>query len=107
MPVYNKLVRDKIPNIIENSGKKFSIEILNDENYVIALQEKLHEELAEYSDATTDENSLEELADILELIYALSKIHGSNPGGLEAIRNDKRIKRGGFEDKVLLVEVED
>lgn len=107
MPVYNKLVRDKIPKIIENSGKRCSTEMLDDENYVRALREKLHEEVAEYSEATTDENALEELADILELIHALTKVHGGNPERLESIRHEKALQRGAFENKVFLIEVED
>lgn len=107
MPVYNKLVRDKIPQIIEASGKKFSTKILSDKAYKIEAKKKLQEELDEYIEAKSDENALEELADMLELIHALAKVHGSSIDEVEQIRAKKSEKRGGFEEKIFLIEVED
>lgn len=107
MPIYNKLVRDRIPENIENDGKQFSTKILDDESYVIELKKKLHEELKEYEEAKSDEEAIEELADILELMHALDKIHGSSIEKIETIRADKAEKRGGFGDKVFLIEVVD
>lgn len=66
MPVYNKLVRDRIPEIIENSGKKFTTRILGDNEYINELKKKLVEEMEEYQQTETNEDALEELADILE-----------------------------------------
>lgn len=107
MPVYNKLVRDRIPEIIEQSGKKCTTEILDDKEYVIALKKKLREELAEYEEAETNETAIEELADMLEIIHSLVRVHGTDMNQLEAVRKEKALKRGAFREKVFLIEVED
>ena len=101
--IYNKLVRDKIPEIIEADGKSCNARRLSDDEYSSALEAKLDEELVEYH---SDKN-VEELADILEVVYALAQLHGVDPAGLEKIRNDKSAKRGGFSDRIFLVSVED
>ncbi len=100
---YNKLVRDRIPEIIEASGKICSVEILSDEEYIRMLDAKLNEELLEYH---KDQN-IEELADLLEVIYATAKARGYTLKELERVREDKAAKRGGFEKKFLLKEVKD
>ncbi|WKA50725.1 nucleoside triphosphate pyrophosphohydrolase [Planococcus liqunii] len=107
MPIYNKLVRDRIPEVIEKTGKELSSRILEEKEYEIELKKKLSEELAEYKEAKTNEEAVEELADILELLYAATKIHGSSFEGLEKIRRAKAEKRGGFEKRIFLIEVED
>ncbi|HLR69051.1 MAG TPA: nucleoside triphosphate pyrophosphohydrolase [Virgibacillus sp.] len=107
MPVYNKLVRDLIPKIIEKDGKNCSTKILNDEAYEKELKKKVYEELEEYMEAKNNEEALEELADILELMHALAKVHDSNIDTIEKIREEKQIKRGGFEEKIFLIEVDD
>lgn len=107
MPKYYKLVRDKIPEIIRSEGKLFTIEILDDKRYSLELKNKLREEVDEYSKTKTDEHSLEELADILEIIHSLAKVHGSDIDGVNKIREIKKKQRGGFEDKVFLIGVED
>jgi predicted house-cleaning noncanonical NTP pyrophosphatase (MazG superfamily) len=107
MPTYNKLVRDKIPQIIESKGKKFSAKVLNDEGYIKYLKEKAYEELDEYCAAKTDDEAMEELADLLEVIRALVKQHGSSIEEVESVRIDKAEKRGGFQEKLFLIEVED
>ena len=99
---YNKLVRDLIPEIIEKSGKKCSIEILNDEEYIKSIDAKLDEELAEYH---KDQN-IEELADLLEVIYAAARARGYSIEELERIRVSKAQERGGFDKRILLKEVE-
>lgn len=98
---YNKLVRDKIPEIIENSGKTANTEILTDFKYIKLLDEKLTEECEEYQES----KEIEELADILEVIYAISKTKGVSAEELEQIRKEKEDKRGGFLEKILLKEV--
>lgn len=95
---YNKLVRDKIPEIIEHSGKRCDISILNDSTYLTMLDEKLNEELAEYQES----KSLEELADLLEVMMAVAKARGASFDEVEAIRKEKAAKRGGFIQKILL-----
>lgn len=102
MPVYNKLVRDKILKIIKNNGQKSTHKILSDEEYVKELINKLGEEVEEYK---TDKN-IDELADIMEVVYALADIHGYTPEQLEDIRAEKAEKRGGFNDKIFLIKVE-
>ena len=79
-----------------------------DENeFLVEAKKKLHEELAEYEEATTDTDAVEELADLLELIQALAKIHGVTVEELEAVRAKKQQQRGGFEERLYLIEVED
>jgi predicted house-cleaning noncanonical NTP pyrophosphatase (MazG superfamily) len=107
MPVYNKLVRDKIPQIIEQAGKTFTTRILEDEEYLKELRKKAFEELEEYMNASDDETALEELADVLEIIHALAECHGSSIERVEQIRAEKAEKRGGFKEKIFLVEVHD
>lgn len=107
MPTYNKLVRDKIPQIIAADGKTYTMRVLSDEDYVKELRVKLNEELKEYLAAKTDKDALEELADLMELAHALSVVHRASPEALEEIRQVKADKRGGFRDRLFLIEVED
>jgi predicted house-cleaning noncanonical NTP pyrophosphatase (MazG superfamily) len=103
MPTYNKLVRDHIPEIIAAGGKQYTTEILSDAAYLEKLNEKLREELDEY----LQEQDLTELADLLEVIYAVAQARGMSKEELEKIRAAKAEKRGGFERKILLVGVDE
>jgi predicted house-cleaning noncanonical NTP pyrophosphatase (MazG superfamily) len=107
MPIYNKLVRDRIPEIIEKAGKTFTSRILTQDEYIEALRKKSHEELDEYMNATDTDSALEELADLLEIIHALAEAHGSTAEEVEKIRAKKAEERGGFKGKIFLIEVED
>jgi predicted house-cleaning noncanonical NTP pyrophosphatase (MazG superfamily) len=107
MPIYNKLVRDRIPQIIERTGKKFTVRTLKEEEYITELKNKSFEELQEYMGAENDESAIEELADLLEIIHALARCHGASLEKLEEVRQQKAQKRGGFEEKIFLVQVED
>lgn len=98
---YYKLVRDRIPEIIEADGKTCVCETLSDEDYISLLDQKLNEGLAEYQES----KSLEELADLLEVIQAVVKARGWALEELEQVRAAKAAKRGGFEKKILLKEV--
>ena len=98
---YNKLVRDFIPEIITSSGKKCTTEILSDREYLRMLDIKLNEELAEYHES----GAVEELADLLEVIYAAASARGYSKDELEQIRLKKAEERGAFEKKILLREV--
>lgn len=100
---YNKLVRDKIPEIIEKDGKSCKTEILEDDKYIEMLDKKLSEELAEYY----NDKSLEELADVLEVLYAVAVARGYSLEELEKLRVQKSMERGGFCKKILLKSVED
>ncbi len=91
-----KLVRDKIPEIIEADGKKPITRILSQEEYLAELDTKLNEEVAEYQ----ADKSVEEMADVLEVLYALCEARGYSIEELQRVREDKRAKRGGFRDKI-------
>ncbi|MGG4093545.1 MULTISPECIES: nucleoside triphosphate pyrophosphohydrolase [Paenibacillus] len=107
MPVYNKLVRDMIPQVIESTGKEFRTRILDEEEYKKELIIKLKEESEEYFAAESSKESLEELADMLEVIRALAVVHGATWGELEALREKKAEARGGFQERVYLIDVDD
>lgn len=98
---YDKLVRDRIPEIIEADGKKAEIEVLGDEKYRRCLDEKLSEELNEYLES----GKLEELADIMEVIFALVDLKGTSRDEFERIRAEKESDRGGFRKRLFLKEV--
>ena len=98
---YNKLIRDQIPQIIEASGKQCVCEVLSESEYLEMLDAKLTEELAEYQES----KSMEELADLLEVIRAVALARGSSIEEVEKIRTAKAAKRGGFEKRLLLREV--
>lgn len=107
MPVYNKLVRDQIPQIIEKSGSKFTTRILHASEHIREIKKKLEEEVHEYLETTNAQDALEELADILELIHAALPIHEATFEDLEKIRVEKKEISGGFEEGIYLIEVED
>ena len=98
---YQKLVRDKIPEIIEKQGKQVVCSTLSDEEYLARLDQKLSEELEEYQ----EDKSMEELADLLEVMMAVAKARGSSFEEVDNIRKQKAVQRGGFEKKILLEEV--
>lgn len=98
--IYNKLVRDRIPEIIEKSGNKCVTEILSDEEYIEILDKKLDEELAEYH----NDKNIEELADLLEVIYACTQARGYSLEDLEKVRANKAETRGAFKSKIFLKE---
>lgn len=98
---YNKLVRDKIPEIIERDGKEVKIEKLKGNDLIKLLNKKLDEELDEYK----ENEDVEELADLVEVIYGILKHRGISISEFEKIREDKNSKRGSFNDGILLLEV--
>ncbi len=91
-----KLVRDKIPEIIEADGKKPRIRILDQEEYLKELDRKLNEEVAEYQ----ADHSLEELADTLEVLLAIAGARGYSFEELMKLREEKKDKRGGFSKRI-------
>ena len=98
---HNKLVRDKIPEIIRQKGDIPKTVTLDDEAYFQCLNQKLKEEVDEYFEAY----DTEELADILEVVYAIAKYKGLSIDELTNMRLKKRNDRGGFDERVFLVEV--
>ena len=99
--IYNKLVRDKIPEIIKSNGKECKISILSDIEYEKMLEAKLNEELVEYLES----KEVEELADLLEVIKSLALLKGYTWEYLDNLRQCKADARGGFNKKILLKEV--
>lgn len=100
---YNKLVRDKIPEEINNSdGKKANYKILNDNEYIQELDKKLFEEAHEF----VEEHSVDELADLMEVIYAIMKTKNISFEDVKIARDVKNKKKGAFKDKVYLISVE-
>lgn len=102
MKVYNKLVRDKIPEIIKAEGRNVKTKVLNDKEYRDELNKKLQEEVKEY----LEDNNIEELADIVEVIYGILNSMDISIEEFEKIRKDKEEKRGAFKEKVFLEEAE-
>ena len=102
MPSYQKLVRDRIPEIIEATGKKPVTHILDEAAYLAELDRKLDEECAEYQES----KSLEELADMLEVMYAIVEARGYSVAELETVRRKKAAERGAFQKRIYLDGVE-
>ncbi|ASS74251.1 phosphoribosyl-ATP pyrophosphohydrolase [Tumebacillus algifaecis] len=107
MPTYNKLVRDRIPEIIEKSGRTPIYSVLDEEGYLSELRHKLQEEMREYLATEEASESVEELADLLEVIFALGKIHSVSEEDLLAVREKKAVERGAFEKRLYLERVEE
>ncbi len=97
---YNKVIRDKIPQIIKESGNICNVITLSDEKFLVELEKKLVEELTEYQES----KDVEELADILEVIHRISELRGVN---LDKVRQKKTEKRGGFKKNLFLVDTSD
>lgn len=102
---YNKLVRDRIPEIIKQNGETPFVRILNEKEYRVELERKLLEEYHEVLDADNREHRLEELADMLEVISALSILEASSLEEVNSIMEEKHQKRGGFSKKLFLEKV--
>ena len=102
---YNKLVRDKIPDIIKNNNEIPVIRILSDEEYKEELIKKLYEEYKEVIGANTKEEILEECSDVLEVLIALLESYGYKLEDLIKSRENKKEKRGGFKKKIYLIKV--
>lgn len=100
-----KLVRDKIPEIIENSGKEPIIRVLDDTEYKEELLKKLYEEYNEVIEAKTKEETLEECSDVLEVLIALLEYNGYTLEDLLKCRDEKKEKRGAFQKRLYLVKV--
>ena len=98
MKVYDKLVRDRIPEIIENSGNHCEVEIVNDEVALEYLYKKLNEEVEEL----LEDKNLEEIADVFEVLFAIGKKYGYSEEDILSRRAEKKFKSGGFEDNIVL-----
>ena len=98
---YNKLVRDKIPEIIRKSGKIAVTSTLNDNAFKQYLIKKLCEETAEFYES----DNVEELADILEVVRTLARLKGWRFADLVDLQAKKAVENGSFSKKILLLEV--
>jgi len=97
--LYNKLVRNRIPELIESQFEFPEYIILDDESYEKMLEEKLDEEVREYH----QDKTIEELVDILEVVIALCESRGFSKEELIKIYQNKHQEKGGFSDKIYLV----
>ncbi len=98
----NKLVRDNIPSICEKNGQTPETVVLDDEKYTAALGAKLQEEVGEY----LSDKTLEELADIIEVIEALAENQGSSLNKVLEIKQHKQDKNGAFKKRIYLISVD-
>ena len=100
---YNKLVRDKIPtNIDSMEGRKANWRIMDNEEYIKELNKKLLEESHEF----IEENAIEELADIMEVIQSIMRAKNISWEEVKKIQEMKRQQKGGFYNKIYLIDVE-
>ncbi len=100
---YHKAVRDKIPEIIKESGKSCTVKTISDEEFLAELEKKLGEELKEYLDS----KATEELVDIMEVVYRIADLRGTDTDSLEKARIEKNKMRGAFENNLFLIDVQD
>ena len=100
--IFQKLVRDFIPDIIEKNGEIPITRILEDDEYKKALFQKLKEEVEEVCSASTTDDVLEEVADVYEVLLAIVELHNHSMDDVFEIAQKKKIKRGGFQKRVFL-----
>lgn len=98
MRIYNKLVRDKIPEIIKADGRQYDISIVEKEELQGLLEDKLREEVNEY----LEDKNLEELADVMEVLFGLAESLGYSEEELMKKREEKKEERGGFREGIVL-----
>ena len=101
MKVYDKLVRDRIPEIIEASGNKCEIEVVSDEVALEYLYKKLNEEVSEL----LEDKNLDEIADVIEVLFAIASKYGYSEKEVWDRRNEKKDARGGFNKNIILSKV--
>ena len=102
MILYRKAIRDKIPDIIKKSGNDCNVKILPDNEFLSELERKLGEELDEYLES----KSVEELVDVIEVVYRIAELKGVSRKKLETLREEKASQRGKFKENLFLVDVQ-
>lgn len=100
--IQNKLIRDKIPEIIKINGEKSKVTKLNEKQFDKALKEKMLEESLEVKNAKTREEILCELADVMEVMKSIAKNNKITFNDIEKTRKEKLAKRGGFQKRLFL-----
>jgi len=106
MKIYNKLVRDKIPEIIEKDGEKPFIRILDDVEYRKELKKKIKEEAEELSLAENNQDLIKEIGDVLEVLEYIEKSFGLDKEEILKVKEERKQKRGGFDKKIFLEKTE-
>lgn len=107
MKTYNKLIRDRIPEIIEEAGKTHKTKTLDSESFQKALKQKLIEEAEELTEAKTQPEIIDELADIEELLHYIYEAHNVDIETVKQRRKEKAESNGAFDKKLFLVHVDD
>lgn len=97
---YNKLVRDKIPQVIKQKGQTAIVHMANDKEYWLKLKEKLSEEVKEFS----ADASIEEFADVLEVLDAIAEFKNFSKKKVLSVKNTKAKQRGRFKKRIILEE---
>jgi predicted house-cleaning noncanonical NTP pyrophosphatase (MazG superfamily) len=100
--IFNKLVRDNIPDIIANNGEESVTRVLEDKKYKLELYKKLLEEANEVINSKSPDETIEELADVLEILRAIAKLNGKELDDIIEVADQKKSKRGGFEKRIFL-----
>lgn len=103
---YNKLIRDRIPEIIRLDGGTSKVRTLDEGAFKAALRDKVIEEAKELAGAKTREEVLNELADVLQLVESVAQVEGLTMIEVEAEKQQKKVERGGFEQRLFLEHVE-
>lgn len=102
--IYPKLIRDKIPELVESQNKTASIRVLTgDEEYLKYLLAMLVEESTELANAKTTHNQEEELADVFEVLKTILDLLKLNQADLATVQEEKRQKRGGFKKRLRML----
>jgi len=104
--IYNKLVRDRIPEIIEKDGEVPFVRILDDAEYREELKKKLREEAEELILAKDNDELIKEIGDVLEVLEFIEKSFGLDKEEILKIKEERKQKRGGFEKKIFLEKTE-
>ena len=100
---YNKLVRDKIPQLIEESGRSYTSRRLSEQEYFDSLIDKVIEEIEEFRNSVNEE----EIADVYEALDCLVQLKEYEPMHIDYLKLIRREARGSFKDRILLIDVED
>ena len=103
--IYNKLVRDKIPEIIRNNGEESVTSVLSDNQYKEELYKKLLEEANEVINSQNPDETIEEVADAFEVLRAIAELNNKKIDDVIKIADQKKLKRGGFEKRIFLEKV--
>lgn len=100
--IFNKLVRDKIPQIIKKNGDESETSILSAKKFLQELKRKLTEESVELQKAKTKEEVTLELADVLEVLRAIMRVEKISPTAVEKVRKERARTRGAFTKRIFL-----